>query len=77
MRQKDDKYDAVTGTKDQRWLEAETVKNLGMESAIDRSYFDRLVDEAVHDISQYGDIEAFRSLDGGEDNGHDQERAAG
>lgn len=77
MRQKDDKYDAVTGTKDQRWLEAETVKNLGMESSIDRSYFDRLVDEAVHDISEYGDIEVFRNLDGGEDNGHDQERAAG
>ena len=63
VRQKDEKYDAVTGTKDQRWLEAETVKNLGIESAIDRSYFDRLVDEAVHDISQYGDIEAFRHLE--------------
>lgn len=64
MRQKDEKYDAVTGTKDQRWLEAETVQSLGMEEAIDRSYFDRLVDEAVHDISQYGDIEAFRHLEG-------------
>ena len=63
VRQKDDKYDSVTGTKDQRWLEAEVVTNMHIEDAVDRSYFDRLVDEAVHDISQYGDIEAFRTLE--------------
>ena len=66
VRKKDDKYDAVTGTKDQRWMEAETVRNLNLQDAIDRSYFDRLVDEAIHDISEFGDIEAFRSLDGEE-----------
>ena len=63
MRKTDGKYDAVVGTKDQRWLESETVANLKMEDAIDRSYFDRLVDEAIHDISQYGDMEVFRNLE--------------
>ena len=67
MRKKDDKYDAVTGTKDQRWLEAETVANLKLEHCIDRSYFDKLVDEAIHDISQYGDVEVFRNLDNEEE----------
>lgn len=63
MRKNGNKYDAVVGTKDQRWLESETVGNLKMEDAIDRRYFDRLVDDAIRDISQYGDIEVFRNLD--------------
>ena len=65
MRKKDEKYDAVTGTKDQRWLESETVQMMHAEDRIDRSYFDKLVDEAVKDISVYGDIEMFRSIDEG------------
>lgn len=59
MVKRDDKYSAVTGTKGYRWLEAEQVKMLSMEDAIDVGYFNRLVDEAVDTISQYGDFEAF------------------
>ena len=42
-----------------RWLESETVRTLGLESKIDRSYWNRLVDEAVDTISAYGDFEWF------------------
>lgn len=57
------KYSSVTGSKGYRWLESETVKELGKEDAIDRSYYDRLVDEAVEAISKYGDFEWFVSDD--------------
>lgn len=57
------KYDAVTGTKDYRWLEAEMVREMGKEADIDRSYYDNLVTDAVHAISAYGDFEWFVSDD--------------
>lgn len=63
MREKDGKYYAATGSKGYRWLEAEVVKELGKEKDIDQSYYKRLVDEAVKDISQYGDFEWFVSKD--------------
>lgn len=53
------KYAAATGTKGFEWMEAETVKTLGKENDIDRSYYDALVDGAVDTISQYGDFEWF------------------
>jgi hypothetical protein len=58
-----DKYDSVVGTKDYRWLESEVVSRLGREDDIDRSYYNRLVDEAVELISTYGDFEWFASDD--------------
>lgn len=63
MREKDGKYYAVTGTKGYRWLESEVVQALQKESDIDRSYYDRLVDQAIEDISEYGDFEKFVSDD--------------
>ena len=54
-------YASATGCKDYRWLEAETVKQLGKENDIDRSYYDNLVTNAVADISKYGDFELFVS----------------
>jgi hypothetical protein len=57
------KYAAATGTKGYLWLESEVVKTLGKEADIDRSYYDKLVDEAVENISQYGDFELFVSDD--------------
>lgn len=57
------KYSSVTGSKGYRWLESEAVKELGKEGAIDRSYYDRLVNEAVEAISKYGDFEWFVSDD--------------
>ena len=53
------KYASATGAKGYFWLEAEAVKLLGKEDDIDRSYYDRLVDDAVETISQYGDFEWF------------------
>ncbi len=57
------KYSAVTGSKGYRWLESEMVKTLKKEKDIDRSYYDKLVDEAVETISKFGDFEQFVSDD--------------
>lgn len=61
MREKDGKYYAATGSKGYRWLESEMVKQLGKEADIDRSYYDKMVNDAVDTISQYGDFEWFVS----------------
>ena len=58
------KYDSVTGTKrandiPYRWLESESVKLLGKEDDIDKSYHRSLADKAIDFISQYGDFERF------------------
>ena len=58
------KYDAVTGSlkpdkTPYRWLETEAVKALGKEDCIDKSYYHKLVDDAVEAISEYGDFERF------------------
>ena len=63
LRFADEKYSAAVGTKGYRWLESEMVKNLGKEDDIDKSYYTKLVDEAVADISKYGDFEWFVSND--------------
>ena len=42
-------------------MESEMVQQLKIEDSIDKSYYTKLVDEAVNDISQYGDFEAFAS----------------
>ena len=60
-RKADGKYYAVTGTKDYRWLESEMVKLLDKEDDIDRSYYDKLVDAAITDISKHGDFNWFVS----------------
>lgn len=62
-----DKYASITGTKKPdkktmyRWLEAEVVKNLGLEDGIDKSYYQVLVDDAASAIDQYADVEWFCS----------------
>ena len=63
MREKDGKYYAATGSKGYRWLESEMVTELGKEDDIDRSYYDKMVDEAIKSISEYGDFEWFVSDD--------------
>lgn len=57
------KYDSATGAKGYRWLESEMVRELKKEKDIDRSYYDKLVDDAVDAISEYGDFEWFVSDD--------------
>lgn len=56
---RDEKYSAITGTKGYRWLESEIVKQNGKEDDIDKSYYSKLVDDAVSTISEFGDIEWF------------------
>ena len=58
-REKDGKYYAATGSKGFRWLEAELVKEIGKEGDVDERYYQELVDNAVIDISKYGDFEWF------------------
>ena len=60
-REKDGKYFAVTGTKGYRWLEAEYVRTMGLEDAIDTSYYDELCNSAIADISSYGNYDWFVS----------------
>ena len=60
-REKDGKYYAATGTKGYRWKESEMVSKNPMDYSdiIDFSYYNKMVDEAVQTISQYGDFEWF------------------
>lgn len=57
------KYSSATGAKGYRWLESEMVDTLGKEADIDRSYYDKLVNDAVETIGKYGDFEWFVSDD--------------
>ncbi len=55
---------ATPGSKGYRWLESSVVKdNPKLIKAIDKSYYEKLVNEAVDDISQFGDYEWFVSDD--------------
>lgn len=59
LRFDNEKYSSATGAKGYRWMEAEMVQQTGKVDCIDKSYYTKLVDEAVADISQYGDFEWF------------------
>lgn len=60
------KYASVTGAKDYRWLESEMVYQLHMEESINKDYFNKEVNDAVKEISKYGDFEWFVADDSGE-----------
>ena len=62
VREKDGKYYSATGSKGYRWLESEMVRGSN-EEFIDKSYYNKLVNEAVDTISKYGDFEWFVSDD--------------
>lgn len=61
VREQNGKYYAATGTTGYRWLESETVLAPGNEDCIDKLYYENLVEDAVHSISEYGDFEWFVS----------------
>lgn len=68
VRDQDGKMDSVTGAKGYRWLESEPLRasltdTVNIPVQIDRTYYETLVDEAVDDISKYGDFEWFTSND--------------
>ena len=54
-------FDAVTGTKGYRWLESEEVIKNNMQNAVDVSYYDNLVNDAIVTLSDFGDYEWFTS----------------
>jgi hypothetical protein len=73
LREKDGKYHAAEGTKGYRWLEAEFVKTLDRDGAmdtIDTRYHQELVDDAMENLSKYGDVEWFISDDPDPCKGH-------
>ena len=53
---------AAPGSTGFRWIESDVIRGSN-EDSIDRSYYDKLVDDAVDTISQYGDFEWFASDD--------------
>ncbi len=61
MREKDGVFHSAGGAKGFRWMESEMVQELGLEDRVDRSYYDKLVDAAVDNISKFGDFEWFIS----------------
>ena len=63
VREQNGKYYAAAGTTGFRWLESEVVRSSGTEDNIDKSYYTKLVDDAVDTISEYGDFEWFVSDD--------------
>lgn len=63
MREQDGKFNAAAGTTGFRWLESEMMLAPGNEENIDKSYYTKLVDDAVEAISKYGDFEWFVSDD--------------
>lgn len=62
-KQGNQKFSNATGAKGYRWMEAEMVENLKLHDKVDRSYYDNLVNDAIVDISAYGDFEWFVSED--------------
>lgn len=61
LRGKGGQYHAAGGAKGYYWREAMVVRQLGLEDTIDMSYYQKLVDSALKNLSQYGDTEWFRS----------------
>lgn len=63
-REQNGNYYAATGTTGYRWLESESIRALpDAESYIDKSYYNKLVGDAVDAISKYCDFEWFVSDD--------------
>lgn len=59
----DGKYYAAAGSTGYRWMEAEVVKDNKLEGKVDKRYYDKLVNDAIEAISDYGDYEWFVSDD--------------
>jgi hypothetical protein len=57
-RVKDDKFYAVSGTKGYLWADAEVARRRGFK-AINMRYFEKLFQDAVKAIQQFGDLDEF------------------
>jgi hypothetical protein len=60
LRGAEEVYHAATGTKGFFWKEAAVVQELGQEDAVDISYFRKLADAAIKNITRFGDIDWLR-----------------
>lgn len=58
-RVKDGKFYSATGAKGWRWKLSETIKQDDLIDEVDKSYFEKLVNDAVEDIGKFGDVEWF------------------
>ena len=54
LRDQNGKMYAAAGTKGYRWMEADMVREKGLESSIDESYYNHLVDDAIDAINTAG-----------------------
>ena len=54
---KDDKFYKVTGTSGHLWMESDMAKERGAK--VDKSYFHKMVDDAIAAIEKFGDAEEF------------------
>lgn len=59
VREKNEKYYSVSGSKGYRWLEAETVKELKMEDKLDQDYYRNLINNAINHISNFVNFDEF------------------
>ena len=62
VREKDGKFYSVSGTKGYRWLESEYIQLLGKQEAVDKRYYDELVNEAVNTMAEFGDVDSFVTI---------------
>ena len=63
-REKDGKFSALAGTKGYRFVEAETMKEVGLDGPIEYSYFRALSDKARDTIAKWCDPVAFCGSEG-------------
>lgn len=61
LRGKDGVFHSASGAKGYFWKEADVVRQLGLDDELDLSYYNKLTDAAVGDISKFGDFEWFTS----------------
>lgn len=62
-RRNEGKNFAASGSTGYRWMESEMVQTLGREDDIDKSFYQKLADDAIQDISLYGIFDWFVSDD--------------
>ena len=61
LRKSNDKFTAATGSKGYRWLESDVVKANHYEKFIDMSFYEKLAEDAINTINNYGDYYWFVS----------------
>lgn len=61
LRKAGEKYNAATGSKGYLWLESDVVKSNHYEKDIDMSFYDKLANDAIDTINNYGDYYWFVS----------------